>query len=45
VEEKPDQIAMELRSRLNMKEPGAERRQAMIAAISEHDAERIKKTT
>ena len=43
VAENPAQIAMEIKSKLNIKEPGAERRQAMIAAIREINAERIEK--
>jgi hypothetical protein len=35
---------MEMRSSPNIEEPGAERRQAMIAAISEIIEERIEKT-
>jgi hypothetical protein len=36
-------MVMETRSRLSIKEPGAERRQAMIAAIREISAESIEK--
>ena len=36
---------METKSRLNIKEPGAERRQAMLAAIKEIKAERMEMPT
>jgi hypothetical protein len=40
----PDQIAMESSRRLNAKEPGAVRRQAVMEEISVINAERIEKT-